>query len=170
MVAALAERYRRDPPPAAFRAIVSPLVAWIWIGGGIAVLGALVAVWPSPEARLRRVAQPLRGPPGPRALAGLGRPWSSRSPSSSSRPRGHGRAGPAAAAAGEVERRRTTARIAELEAAKEAKYREIRDAELDHRMGKLSEADWRVLDRELRGEAIEVLRQLDRLEGRPPGT
>jgi cytochrome c biogenesis factor len=33
---------------------VSPLVAWIWIGGAIAVLGALVAAWPSPEARLRR--------------------------------------------------------------------------------------------------------------------
>ncbi len=55
VIAALAERYRRDPPPAAFRAIVSPLVAWIWIGGGLAVLGALVAVWPAPEARLRRV-------------------------------------------------------------------------------------------------------------------
>jgi len=34
---------------------VSPLVAWIWIGGAIAVLGALIAAWPSPEARLRRV-------------------------------------------------------------------------------------------------------------------
>jgi cytochrome c-type biogenesis protein CcmF len=55
IVAALAERYRRDPPPAAFRAIASPLVVWIWIGGGIVVLGALVAAWPSPEARLRRV-------------------------------------------------------------------------------------------------------------------
>jgi cytochrome c-type biogenesis protein CcmF len=55
IVAALAERYRRDPPPAAFRAIVSPLVAWIWIGGGIALLGALIAAWPTPEARLRRV-------------------------------------------------------------------------------------------------------------------
>ncbi len=54
-VAALAESYRRNPPPAAFRFIVSPLVVWIWIGGGIAVLGALVALWPSPEARLRRV-------------------------------------------------------------------------------------------------------------------
>jgi hypothetical protein len=30
-------------------------VLWIWIGGGIVVLGALVAAWPSPEARLRRV-------------------------------------------------------------------------------------------------------------------
>ena len=55
VIAALAQRYRRDPPPAAFRAVVSPLVVWIWIGGGIAVLGALVALWPSPEARLRRV-------------------------------------------------------------------------------------------------------------------
>jgi cytochrome c-type biogenesis protein CcmF len=55
VIAAIAERYRRNPPPAAFRAIASPLVVWIWIGGGIAVLGALVALWPSPEARLRRV-------------------------------------------------------------------------------------------------------------------
>jgi hypothetical protein len=51
----------------------------------------------------------------------------------------------------------------DLEAAKEAKYREIRDAELDYRTGKLSEADWRVLDRELRAEAMELLRRLDAL-------
>jgi membrane protein implicated in regulation of membrane protease activity len=68
---------------------------------------------------------------------------------------------------GEEERREET-RIEELSAAKEAKYREIRDAELDHRMGKLSQEDWRAVDRELRGEAIEILRELDRLEGRPP--
>jgi cytochrome c-type biogenesis protein CcmF len=55
VIRTLADVYREDPPPAAFRAIVSPLVAWIWIGGAIAVLGALVAAWPSPEARLRRV-------------------------------------------------------------------------------------------------------------------
>jgi cytochrome c-type biogenesis protein CcmF len=55
VIRTLAELYREDPPAAAFRAIVSPLVAWIWIGGAIAVLGALVAAWPSPEARLRRV-------------------------------------------------------------------------------------------------------------------
>ena len=54
-------------------------------------------------------------------------------------------------------------RRATLEAAKEAKYREIRDAELDHRMGKLSEADWRATDRELRAQAIEILRALDDL-------
>jgi hypothetical protein len=56
-----------------------------------------------------------------------------------------------------------SARRAGLEAAKEAKYAEIRDAELDHRMGKLSEADWRVQDRTLRAEAIEILRRLDEL-------
>ena len=55
------------------------------------------------------------------------------------------------------------ARREDLEAAKEAKYREIRDAELDYRTGKLSEADWRALDRELRAEAMELLRRLDAL-------
>jgi cytochrome c-type biogenesis protein CcmF len=55
VIRALTELYREDPPPAAFRAIVSPLVTWIWIGGAIAVFGALLAAWPSPEARLRRV-------------------------------------------------------------------------------------------------------------------
>jgi hypothetical protein len=53
---------------------------------------------------------------------------------------------------------------AELEAAKEAKYREIRDAELDYRTGKLSRDDWRILDSGLRAEAIEILRRLDALE------
>jgi hypothetical protein len=56
-----------------------------------------------------------------------------------------------------------TARREDLEAAKEAKYREIRDAELDLRTGKLSEADWRAIDRQLRAEAMELLRQLDDL-------
>jgi hypothetical protein len=56
-----------------------------------------------------------------------------------------------------------SARREDLEAAKEAKYREIRDAELDYRTGKLSEADWRALDRELRAEAMELLRRLDAL-------
>ncbi len=52
-------------------------------------------------------------------------------------------------------------RIAELEARKEALYRQIRDAELDREQGKLSEADWRRHDAELRAEAIEVLRELE---------
>ena len=52
---------------------------------------------------------------------------------------------------------------ANLEAAKEAKYREIRDAELDFRMGKLSEADYHATDRELRAQAIEILKEIDAL-------
>jgi hypothetical protein len=67
------------------------------------------------------------------------------------------------------EERLDSSRLQELEAAKEAKYREIRDAELDREMGKLSPDDWRSVDRDLRGEAIEILRELDRLEGRSPG-
>jgi len=54
-------------------------------------------------------------------------------------------------------------RRAELEAARDAKYREIRDAELDHRTGKLSQADWRVADRALRQEAVAILHDLDGL-------
>ncbi len=60
-----------------------------------------------------------------------------------------------------VEDEREASRRADLEAAKEAKYREIRDAELDYRTGKLSEADWRAIDRELRAEAMELLRAID---------
>ena len=55
--------------------------------------------------------------------------------------------------------------IAELEAAREAKYREIRDAELDHRTGKLSDADFEAVDRALRVEAFAILRALDRARG-----
>lgn len=51
----------------------------------------------------------------------------------------------------------------ELEAAKEAKYREIREAELDRRTGKLSEDDWRSIDRGLRSEAIAILKRIDDL-------
>jgi hypothetical protein len=54
-------------------------------------------------------------------------------------------------------------RRAALEARKEAKYREIRDAELDHAQGKLSREDWARLDAQLRREAIEILRELDEL-------
>ena len=50
----------------------------------------------------------------------------------------------------------------ELEAAREAKYREIRDAELDHRTGKLSDSDYELIDRALRAEAVEILHRLDR--------
>jgi hypothetical protein len=51
--------------------------------------------------------------------------------------------------------------VAELEAARDAKYREIRDAELDVRTGKLSDEDYEALDTTLRTEAIEILNKLD---------
>jgi hypothetical protein len=56
--------------------------------------------------------------------------------------------------------------IAELEAARDAKYREIRDADLDHRTGKLSDADYELLDGTLRAEAIEIMHRLDSISKR----
>jgi cytochrome c-type biogenesis protein CcmF len=99
----LARSYLADRAAATFRVIVDPLVTWIWIGGLIALSGALIAIWPARRAR--------RGPTGG----------------------------------------------GELEALKEAKYREIRDAELDHAAGKLSDEDFALLDAELRREAVEIL-------------
>ena len=54
---------------------------------------------------------------------------------------------------------------AELEDAKQAKYREIRDAELDFRAGKLNEEEWRETDSDLRREAMVILAKID--EGKP---
>ena len=52
-------------------------------------------------------------------------------------------------------------RRADLEARKEALYRQIRDAELDRAQGKLSDADFERLDAELRRDAIATLKQID---------
>lgn len=54
-------------------------------------------------------------------------------------------------------------RRADLEAHKEALYRQIRDAELDRAQGKLSGTDFERLDAELRREAIATLKQIDEL-------
>jgi cytochrome c-type biogenesis protein CcmF len=101
--ARIARSYLAEDAPVTFRVIVDPLVTWMWIGGLIALSGALIALWP--PRRTRRL------PTGDR----------------------------------------------ELEALKEAKYREIRDAELDHAAGKLSDEDFALLDAELRKEAVEIL-------------
>ena len=53
----------------------------------------------------------------------------------------------------------------DVEAEREAKYREIRDAELDYRTGKLSEEDYAAVDGTLRAQALEILDRLDALEG-----
>jgi hypothetical protein len=57
-----------------------------------------------------------------------------------------------------------------LEVAREAKYREIRDAELDYRTGKLSEEDYRELDAELRTEALAILDSLEAVGPDPDPT
>jgi cytochrome c-type biogenesis protein CcmF len=51
-----------------------------------------------------------------------------------------------------------------LEAAREAKYREIRDAELDYRSGKLSREDYEAVDATLRAEAVTILDRLQPVE------
>jgi cytochrome c-type biogenesis protein CcmF len=99
----IAASYVDDAAPATFKVIVDPLVTWMWIGGLIALCGALIALWP---ARGRRRGALVR---------------------------------------------------TEADALKEAKYREIRDAELDHAAGKLSDEDFALLDAELRREAVEIL-------------
>jgi hypothetical protein len=58
------------------------------------------------------------------------------------------------------------AELADLEARKRAKYRQIRDAEADRAARKLTEEDFQRLDRELRAEAIAILKKIDRM--RPP--
>jgi hypothetical protein len=58
--------------------------------------------------------------------------------------------------------------LADLEARKEAKYREIRDTQLDHASGKLSDEDFRSQDAQLRSEAVELLKRLDRARERGP--
>ena len=55
LIATIAKSYAHDPPAANFRMIVSPLVSFIWIGGLIAVFGALIALWPGAETRRRAV-------------------------------------------------------------------------------------------------------------------
>jgi cytochrome c-type biogenesis protein CcmF len=99
----VAQSYLSDSTAATFKVIVNPLVTWMWIGGLIALAGALIALWPS---RGRRRGSPVR---------------------------------------------------TEADALKEAKYREIRDAELDHAAGKLSDEDYAILDAELRKEAVAIL-------------
>jgi len=61
----------------------------------------------------------------------------------------------------EVEDAAHEAVVADLEARKQAKYREIRDTELDRAAGKLSEEEFVRQDTELRAEAIAILKEID---------
>jgi cytochrome c-type biogenesis protein CcmF len=55
LVSTIVRSYVRDAPVADFRLMVSPLVAWIWIGGVIVVGGTMIALWPVPRRVRRRV-------------------------------------------------------------------------------------------------------------------
>jgi cytochrome c-type biogenesis protein CcmF len=46
--------YAESAPAATFRMIVSPMVAWIWIGAIIVFGGGLVSLWPAPDTARRR--------------------------------------------------------------------------------------------------------------------
>jgi cytochrome c-type biogenesis protein CcmF len=50
----LVTRYEKQPPPAQFRFLASPLVGWIWAGGLLVFAGGLIALWPAPDAARRR--------------------------------------------------------------------------------------------------------------------
>jgi cytochrome c biogenesis factor len=54
--------YRPDGSNATIKAIHQPLVPWIWFGGGVVVLGAIVGGWPATSRRRvpSVVAVPLR--------------------------------------------------------------------------------------------------------------
>ncbi len=60
-------------------------------------------------------------------------------------------------------------RLDELHAAREAKYREIRDAQLDQATGKLAQEDWQAIDGRLRAEALAILDEIELLEHAPDG-
>ena len=68
-------------PPATFRLIASPMVAWIWIGGLIVFAGGLIALWPAPDAAAPPRDGRLRGARGarPRPRVALVR-WTSWRP------------------------------------------------------------------------------------------
>jgi cytochrome c-type biogenesis protein CcmF len=71
LLSLIAARYTSKPPPATFRFIVSPLVEWIWLGGGIAGAGGLLALAPglSSRRRAQRVKRPV-GVTGPSVPVG----------------------------------------------------------------------------------------------------
>ena len=69
VITAIVDSYPRKAETATFRVIVNPLVTWIWIGGIIVLLGALIALWPAPDALRARVSSLSAA-----RLAGGGRP------------------------------------------------------------------------------------------------
>jgi hypothetical protein len=145
VIAALTQLYVARAPAATFRVIVNPLVTWIWIGGLIVLCGALVALWPGGPSR-RTVSSAHAARLG-RELGGA--------ETIAAYPLTSGNGAGA---------RAIDPQLASLELRKQAKYADIRDAELDFRAGKLSKADHALLDAELRAEALVILDQIEDLQ------
>jgi cytochrome c-type biogenesis protein CcmF len=145
----LAHEYLAHTPPAKFNLLVSPLVMWIWLGGLIVFGGGLLALSPSPGALRRRV--PLRARVRRSAL-----------PAYAGAPSGlDGAPLPAGAAAGSLSVTLDPGELATLERAREVKYRELRDLELDYGTGKLSREDYEATASALRAEAMDILNRLE---------
>jgi len=138
-IAVLAREYLKHPPPAQFRLEVSPLIMWIWLGGLIVFGGGLLALLPAPAVLRRGARVAVRQ--GASALGG--RPATGTT-----------------AIAGEA-----ALELADLRAAREVKYRELRELELDYGTGKLSREDYELTGASLRGEALAILDRIEALEG-----
>jgi cytochrome c-type biogenesis protein CcmF len=54
-ITGIVDRYEKNPPPAQFRFIVSPLVTWIWLGAIVILFGGVIALWPPPGGATSRV-------------------------------------------------------------------------------------------------------------------
>ncbi|HEX5727450.1 MAG TPA: heme lyase CcmF/NrfE family subunit [Longimicrobiaceae bacterium] len=66
--------FERDGSTATLSVVREPLVSWIWLGGGIVALGALIALWPQRRKRppARPAAPAPRPAPQPRELVEAG--------------------------------------------------------------------------------------------------
>jgi cytochrome c-type biogenesis protein CcmF len=148
----LAHEYLQHPPPAQFHLLVSPLIMWIWIGGLIVFAGGLLALSPAPGLMRRRAAARA----GARAGWGLGSGLDSAGLAAAGAP-----LDPATAATFA----RASAELASLEVAREVKYRELRELELDYATGKLSREDYQATDSALRAEALAILDRIEALPG-----
>ena len=69
----IARSYLKQPPPAQFHFIVSPLVMWIWVGGLIVFIGGLIAAWPAGGWALSTVRARVAARARARAPRGLAR-------------------------------------------------------------------------------------------------
>ena len=54
--------------------------------------------------------------------------------------------------------------LVELTARRDSVYQALRELRFDHQVGKVSEADYKVFDAQLKGQAVAVLKEIDGLK------